>query len=444
MPRIRYRSRVLAMLFLLSIITFIDRVSISLAGPRMQEELHISPQQWGWVLGAFAFAYAVFEIPSGALGDRIGPRRVLTRIVLWWSVFTSLTGLGSRFAILLPVRFLFGAGEAGAYPNMAASVSRWFPTTERARAHGLIWMASRVGGALSPFLVIPIQMAFGWRAAFFCFGFLGVIWAVVWYLWYRDAPAQKPGVTQAELDEIGPFPPGVCHDLPWRIALASTNLWYIVLMYFAYGYCTFFFVSWMPTYLVKGRGFTEKGMLFATLPFVLGALATCAGGFSSDALVRRIGLKWGRRAVAVGGLAGAALCTVAAILSPNPYVGLIFLALSYAGSDLMLPIAWAVCLDVGRKYAGAVTAIMNTSGGVSGFISGVVFGYFVTYAGDWLPALGLPVRSGLRDFRYDLPLVPVTAMLFISAALWLKIDPTRELITDNQSVSPQSLPTRSR
>src|SRR5579862_1768653 len=132
MPRFRYRHRVLSMLFLLSVITFIDRVSISLAGPRMQQELHITPKEWGWVLGAFAIAYAAFEIPSGALGDRIGPRKVLTRIVLWWSAFTSLTGLSGQFAILLPVRFLFGAGEAGAYPNMASSISRWFPMNERA------------------------------------------------------------------------------------------------------------------------------------------------------------------------------------------------------------------------------------------------------------------------------------------------------------------------
>jgi MFS family permease len=122
------------MLFLLSVITFIDRVCISLAGPRMQQELHMSPNQWGWVVGAFAIAYAAFEIPSGAIGDRVGPRKVLTRIVLWWSVFTSFTGLARNYIELLPVRFLFGAGEAGAYPNMAASISRWFPLDERARA----------------------------------------------------------------------------------------------------------------------------------------------------------------------------------------------------------------------------------------------------------------------------------------------------------------------
>ena len=203
-----------------------------------------------------------------------------------------------------------------------------------------------------------------------------------------------------------------------------------MLMYFTYCYGSFFFLSWMPTYLAKGRGFTETGLLFATLPFILGALANLCGGFASDALVRRLGLKWGRRTVGMAGLGSAALFTVATMLSDNQYVGLVFLALSYAGSDFMLPTAWAVCLDVGKKYAGAVTGTMNTAGQIGSFISSVLFGYFVQYAGDWLPALGMPVSRGLRDFRYDLPLAPMTVMLALSALLWLKIDPTKELIAE--------------
>ena len=428
--RVKYRHRVLALLFLLSVITYIDRVCISLAGPRMMADLHMRPEQWGWVLGVFAIAYAAFEIPSGSLGDRIGPRKVLTRIVVWWSVFTSLTGLAWSFFVLLPVRFLFGAGEAGAYPNSSASISRWFPVAERGRAHGLVWMASRVGGALAPFLVIPIQRNFGWRASFFCFGFLGLIWAVVWYGWYRDHPAERPGVTPEELAEIGAAPRGERHGLPWKIALGRPNLWYIMLMYFTYCYGSFFFLSWMPTYLAKGRGFTEKGLLFATLPFMLGALANLIGGYTTDALVRKWGLRRGRRVVGMTGLSGAALLTVATIVSADQYVGLVFLALSYAASDFMLPNCWAVCLDVGKKYAGAVTGTMNTAGQIGSFVSSVLFGYFVEYSNRWLPAWGFPLTSGLRDYRYDVPLVFMTVMLSISAMLWLKIDPARQLIPE--------------
>ena len=428
--RIQYRHRVLSMLFLLSIITYIDRVCISVAGPRMQGDLHMSPEQFGWVVGVFAIAYAAFEIPSGSMGDRIGPRKVLTRIVIWWSVFTSLTGLAWHFLVLLPIRFLFGAGEAGAYPNSSASISRWFPTVERARAHGLVWMASRVGGAISPFLVIPIQMRFGWRASFFCFGFLGIIWAAVWYWWYRDYPTEKPGVTSEELAQIGAAPRTAHHSLPWRIALRRGNLWYIMVMYLTYCYGSFFFLSWMPTYLAKGRGFTEKGLIFGTLPFILGGLANLGGGYTSDLLVRKLGLKWGRRTVGIVGLGSAAVFTVATILSTDQYVGLVFLALSYAGSDFMLPTAWAVCLDVGKKYAGAVTGTMNTAGQIGSFISSVLFGYFVQFSNQWLPAWGFPVSQGLRDFRYDVPLVFMTGMLTVSAVLWLKIDPTEQLIPE--------------
>jgi predicted MFS family arabinose efflux permease len=409
----KHRHRVLALLFLLSIITYIDRVCIAVAGPRIQADLDLSPEQWGWVVGVFAIAYAAFEIPSGSMGDRIGPRRVLTRIVIWWSIFTSLTGLAWNYMVLLPIRFLFGAGEAGAYPNSSSSIAKWFPPVERARAHGLVWMASRVGGAITPFLVIPIQQAYGWRASFWVFGFLGIVWAIVWYAWYRDYPQQKPGVTPEEIAEIGPPAPARYHGLPWKM-FRSRNLWAIMFMYFTYCYGAFFFLSWLHTYLVKGRGFTETGLMLSTLPFVLGALANLLGGYASDHLVARFGLKWGRRSVGIFGLGCAAAFTVATILTEHKILALIFLGLSYAGSDFMLPTAWAVCLDVGKKHAGAVTGAMNTAGQIGSFTSSVLFGYFVALSGS-----------------YDFPLIPMTVMLTISALMWLKIDPTEQLITED-------------
>src|SRR5262245_6656346 len=193
----KYRHRVLGLLVVLFAITYIDRVCISVAGPRMQEDLHIDPVGWGWVTAMFTLAYGLFEIPTGALGDRIGARRVLTRVVLWWSAFTSLTGLVSNYYVLLITRFCFGAGEAGAFPNAAVVVSRWFPPTQRARTAGVLLMASQIGGAVAPLLVLPIQIRYGWRASFYTFGVIGVVWAVVWYAWFRDTPAEKPGVSPA-------------------------------------------------------------------------------------------------------------------------------------------------------------------------------------------------------------------------------------------------------
>src|SRR5689334_772541 len=249
----KYRHRVLGMLFLLSIITYMDRVCIGLASKRIQDDLGLTAKELGWVLGIFALSYALFEIPSGAMGDRIGPRKVLTRIVVWWSAFTSLTGIVSGFWTMLVTRFAFGMGEAGAYPNSSSAISRWFPVAERGRAHGVVWMASRLGGAIAPLLVVPIQMAYGWRTSFLVFGILGLVWAVVWYGWYRDHPAEKSGVTEQELNEIGGGVRSAHEPLPWKIALRTRNFWMILLMYHFYCWGSYFYLSWLPNYLQKGR-----------------------------------------------------------------------------------------------------------------------------------------------------------------------------------------------
>jgi MFS family permease len=170
------RQTVLTLLVALSMITYLDRVCIAIAGPRMQADLGITPERWGWVLGAFVLSYGIFEIPSGALGDRIGQRKVLTRIVMWWSAFTSLTGAVFSYPALVAVRLLFGAGEAGAFPNMSGSIARWFAPTDQARAQGAVWAASRAGGVLAPWLVVPIMTSLGWRAVFGIFGALGLVW----------------------------------------------------------------------------------------------------------------------------------------------------------------------------------------------------------------------------------------------------------------------------
>jgi MFS family permease len=410
----KYRHRVLILLFFLSIITYLDRVCISVAGPRMQNELGITPDRWGWVVGAFTLSYAIFEIPAGAMGDRLGARAILTRIVIWWSLFTSLTGVVSTFAVLLLVRFMFGAGEAGAYPNSASVVSRWFPLRERARSQSVVWMASRIGGAISPLLVVPIQQVYGWRASFYAFGVIGVIWAVIWYVWYRDTPQQKEGISQQELAEIGSTSENVPHGLPWGEALRSWNLWKIMLMYHTYCWGSYFYLSWLHTYLQKGRGLTENEMKYlSALPFIVGACGNLFGGTLSDWLTQRYGLKFGRRAVGVTGLALSALLMLLAALTGNKYAAVVFLTLGYGAMDCMLPASWAVCMDVGKKYAGTVSGTMNMAGQVGSFASSVLFGYLVVWFGS-----------------YNAPLYPMAALLFVSALFFWRIDPTEPLLRE--------------
>ena len=226
----KYRHRVLAFFCLLAAVTYLDRVAISVAGPRMQESLHISPEAWGWVLGIFTVSYALFEIPTGRMGDRTGARRVLTRVVLWWSAFTAFTGMTSNYYVLLLTRLCFGAGEAGAFPNIGICVSRWFPILERARAMGTVLMFMQIGGALAPLVIVPIQMHYGWRTWFYVMGIAGVVWSLAWYGWYRDTPAENANVTQAEIAEIGVQSFADNHTLPWGVALRRANLWAMFLL----------------------------------------------------------------------------------------------------------------------------------------------------------------------------------------------------------------------
>jgi MFS family permease len=380
----------------------------------MQADLGISPEGWGWVVGAFTLSYALFEIPTGAMGDRIGARSVLTRIVIWWSAFTSLTGAVSNYVVLLVTRFLFGVGEAGAYPNSSLSISRWFPATERARAHSVVWMASRVGGAISPLLVVPLQRAFGWRASFFAFGVIGLAWAVVWYGWYRDRPQDKPGVTSDEIAAIGADGGHAYKPLPWRVVLRRWNLWKIMLMYHTYCWGAYFYLSWLHTYLQKGRGLTESEMgVYSALPFVAGACGNLFGGWASDRLTARRGVRIGRRLVGAAGLAVSAALMLTAALTPSKWTAVLCLTLGYGAMDCMLPVSWAVCLDVGKRYAGTVTATMNMAGQFGSFLSSVAFGYIVTWFGS-----------------YNAPLIPMAILLFVSAILFTRIDPQEPLVAE--------------
>ena len=224
MPATRSRYILLYFACALSVITYIDRVCIGSSAPAIRAELGLTAVQMGWVFSAFTLAYAVFEIPSGWLGDVLGPRKTLMRIVLWWSAFTTASGIAWNFPSLLVARFLFGAGEAGAYPNMSRSFSRWFPSTERGGAHGAVFMSSRLGGAIAPPLVILIISAAGWRASFWIFGLFGIVWSVFWWHWFRDDPATHPSVSSEELAVIrAGTPPTALVRVHWR-DLLDVNL----------------------------------------------------------------------------------------------------------------------------------------------------------------------------------------------------------------------------
>jgi MFS transporter, ACS family, glucarate transporter len=408
-----YRYRVLIFLFSLSMITYLDRVCISVVGKRMKDDLGLTNEEFGWVLGAFSLAYALFEMPTGAMGDRLGPRRVLLRVVLWWSLFTALTGVASGLIALIVIRFLFGMGEAGAYPNSSIVIARWFPAVETGRAQAFIWGAGRLGGALAPLVMVPLAAGLGWRASFWTMGLVGVVWAVVWYWWFLDFPIEKEGITEKELayiQESRRFRPQA-HGLAWGALLRSRNLWALVIMFHFYMYGAYFFYSWMPIYLQEGRQFSESEMqLFSTLPFLSGAVGCFTGGFLSDWLVKLYGLRVGRASVGLVGMGLSSLVMWTSALTADNVTAAYLLSAGMLFKDLTLPVSFAVCVDIGKSRAGTVSGTMNMIGQLGGFFLAIFFGKIVDFSGD-----------------YNYPLYIIGTLLGFSSLLWLVIDPTKEL-----------------
>jgi ACS family glucarate transporter-like MFS transporter len=409
---VKKRHGVLALLGAVSIITFLDRLAIAVTGLSVQHELRLTPVEWGWVLSSYVIANTVFEIPSGALGDRYGQRNELTRIAAWWSAFTALTGWCRTFWQLFATRFLFGVGAAGAYPNAAGVIPHWFPKQERARSQGVVWAASRLGAALAPLSLVPLQMHFGWRAVFWVLGGLGLVWTVVWRMWFHDQPAAQPGITQLELQEIGATSDTLHHSVPWRKLLALRQLWLIVAAYGFYGWASWFYFSWFPIWMVNGAHISLATMgIVASFPFLLGVAGNLAGGYLSDRLVQRYGMKVAyRRVTSWCLLAAAALFVVLGLVHGTVLVVATF-SLCFGVMDLMLPAAWAMCLNLGGSCGGTATAVMNTAGNLGGLLCTLLFGYVIRATGN-----------------YNLPLFAIATVVLISAGLFSRVDCTRGLV----------------
>lgn len=401
------------MAMLLAAITYLDRVAISVTAADMRRDLGLSVVQMSWVFSAFVLSYGLFEIPTGWWGDRVGARRILTRIVAWWSAFTVLTGAVVSYWQLLLTRFLFGAGEAGAWPNVAIVFARWIPQRERGTAQGLFFSGAHAAAGLTPILVATMLYYFHWRVLFVIFGAIGFVWALAWYRWFRDLPREHAAVNDAEREyiESGTMAP-TRHDFshtPWKRLLANRSIVFLCLMYFTQVYGFYLFITWMPTYLRESRGFQALELgLIAGLPMTLSAVADLVGGVSTDRSVRRFGKRTGRAIVGFISLFSAGLFMISGTFVASPYTAAVLLAFGAACSNLLLAAAWNTVVDVGGLHSGVVGATMNTAGQVAGFLSPLVTGYIVQYYGNW-----------------NAPLY-ITGFLYLFGALfWLGINPTQ-------------------
>jgi MFS transporter, ACS family, glucarate transporter len=378
----RARHVVLALIVAAYVITYMDRVNISSAMPVIQRDLGLSAVAVGWIFSSFRWGYALFQIPGGWFGDKVGPRRALACIVCWWSLFTSLTALCFNAATLGMCRFLFGVGEAGAFPIATRSLSRWMPPEERGFSQGLPHAASRLGAALTPPLVVLIMIHFGWRMPFFLFGLLGLAWAATWYWYYRDRPADHRSVNEAELAVIRQpeTPPSNSpRSVPWRIILRNRTVWMLAAMYFCYGYAIDVYLDWFPKYLYDARGVNLKQMgFYASMPFVAGAVGNLLGGWFSDRWAARTGnLKAARRVIAVLGFLIAAGSILPATFTTHTTASVIFSCIAVFGLELTVGVSWAIPLDIGGDFAGSIASIMNTFGNLGGAISPVLLGYLL-------------------------------------------------------------------
>jgi MFS family permease len=366
-------------------ITYMDRVAISAAVPSIQKEFGFSVVTMGWILGAFRWAYSVFQIPGGWLGDRFGPRRALAAIVTWWSIFCTATiGMWNAPSMIV-CRFLFGMGEAGAFPIATRSLSRWMLPSERGFAQGITHAGSRLGAAMTPALVAWLIVHYGWRTAFVAFGSLGVVWSVIWFWYYRDHPAEHKGINEAELELIAPVAgrrKGVIGPVPWRKILASRQLWILSSAYFCYGYSLAVYLDWFPKYLNSERGFSIERMgIYASLPLLAGTFGDIAGGWLSDILAKRISLARARQLVAVSGFLIGAVSILAACFAYDPVQSVWYSCIAMFGLELTVGVSWAIPLDIGGDYAGSVSAVMNTWGNMGGAVSTTLSGYLVKYYG---------------------------------------------------------------
>jgi MFS family permease len=436
------RYGVLGFVCSLSLLTYLDRICIMRVKNEMAGDLQFDDVQMGLVFAAFAVGYALFEVPGGWMGDVWGARRVITRIVLWWSLFTALTGLVWHFtpldsgvsfwlfgnevalvlnalAVMVLVRFLFGCGEAGAYPNLARVTGSWFPYRERALAQGAIWMSARFGGAIAPLVIGRLTVLLGWRQAFWVLGAIGAVWCIVFWWWFRDTPEQHPAANDAERDLIraGPYSwqaqqAGLAHGpVPWGRLLALPSLWAMCVASAGVSFSWYFYPTWQPKYLedVFGISYADSELLTG-LPFACGAVGALLGGKLSDLLVHRIGRRWGRSLVGLVGFAGAGLCVLATGYVREAWQAVTLLCLAFFINDLAIPPIWAACADIGGRHAGTLSGFMNMAGGV-----GAVLGPALT---PRLLALGLSWREIF---------ILLAAVWFVAALAWLGINAGKPL-----------------
>ena len=404
------RHRVVLFGMSLAVLAYIDRTVIAQAAPLISADLGFDKIMMGTVLSAFLLGYGLFEIPGGWYGDWVGARKGLMRIVLAWSAFTALTGAAWNFTSMVVIRFLFGVGEAGCFPIIAKSFTTWLPRSERTRAQGLLWMAARWGGAFTPLLVVWVLQFVNWRIAFVLFGLLGLVWALFFYRWYRDNPRQHPSVNAAELALMPDIESSDGHtNVPWGKLLGSRAVLLLAAQYYFLSFGWYFFLTWLPTYLQEHHKLTPaQSAAYAVFPLFFNGLGSLFCGMSTPYINRLTGDDVRtRKIMACTGFIGAGGFLMLATQMSGINATMSMMAAASFFNDLVMPHAWASCMDVGGRYAASVSGTMNLMGNLAGASSTMIGGFLLSQAGgDWNQFIQI-----------------LAAVYFLGVPCWMLLDP---------------------
>ncbi len=388
--RVSATNGVLGLLCVMYFITYLDRVNIATAGAVIMTDLGMSNTQFGLILSAFAYPYAIFQVVGGSVGDKFGARRTLMVCGLIWAAATVLTGMVGGLVSLFLARVLLGFGEGATFPTATRAMQNWTAPGKRGFAQGITHAFARLGNAVAPPIVAFLIYHFGWRSSFVILGLVSSVWVVIWYLYFRDEPAEHRAITRAELDALPPpRKAGAMQSVPW--ATLTKRMLPVTITYFCYGWTLWLFLGWLPSFFKQSYGLDLKNSaLFASGVFFAGVVGDTVGGVLSDAILHRTGsIKRARLSIIVVGFLGAAASLAGVFFTRDLTLVALLLSSGFFFAELVIGAIWSVPMDIAPKYAGTASGLMNTGSAVAAIASPIVFGLIVDMTGDWtLPFVG--------------------------------------------------------
>lgn len=386
--------------FLITLLLYIDRVCISSAKDAISSDLNLTDIQMGWVLSAFALGYALFQVPGGTMGDKYGVRKVMTSIMVLWSIFTALTGAAWNYISMLFFRFIFGAGEAGAFPNISRAAFSWVPTKERGVFQGINFSGSRLGAAFALPLVAYLIDAWGWRSIFYFFGVIGLVFAIWFFVFFRNKPEEHKGLSddekefiiknrQHEVEKKG-------GNLPIKTVLTSKNVILAMIQYIGSNFIFFFMLTWLFPYIKDKYELSLVATgFYAMLPLLAGAFGNWTSGFMVDSIYRKGQWKRSRQLPATIGFVLVVIGILSSLYMDTALGAVLCLSVAIFGADMTLSPSWSFCMDIGEENSGKVSGMMNMAGNLGSFTTALAFPYLQEWTGSNEPFFYVAAALGV-------------------------------------------------